>query len=145
MVTATGEKDLLWTLEEALTSGAFSAVVGALGKEERLYAFPQSRRLKLRSAETATPLFLLRHWQSGGATAANGRWRVTALPSHSPGKHGDFRFPGPSRLQLRLERMASLPPQSWEIEFDATRDLHMAPLLEHGPAGAQKGRRRSVA
>jgi hypothetical protein len=34
------------------------------------------------------------------------------------------------RLQLRLERMASLPPQSWEIEFDATRHLHVAPLLE---------------
>jgi protein ImuA len=145
MVTAAKEEDLLWTLEEALTSGAFGAVVGALGKEERLYAFPQSRRLGLRSAETATPLLLLRHWQSVGATAANGRWRVTALPSPSPGKHGDFSFPGPSRLQLRLERMGSLPPQSWEIEFDATRHLHMAPLLEHGPAGAQKGRRRSAA
>jgi protein ImuA len=135
IVTAAREKDLLWTLEEALTSGAFGAVVGALGKEERLYAFPQSRRLKLRSCETATPLFLLRHWQSGGATSATGRWRVTALPSRSPGRHGDFRLPGPSRLQLRLERMGSLPPQSWEIEFDATRHLHMAALLEHGPAG----------
>ena len=145
MVTAAREKDLLWVLEEALTSGAFGAVVGALGREERLYAFPQSRRLKLRSSETATPLLLLRHWQSGGATAAHGRWRVTALPSRPPGKHGDFRLPGPSRLQLRLERMGSLPPQSWEIEFDATRHLHMAPLLEHGPAGAQKGRRRSAA
>jgi protein ImuA len=145
MVTAAREKDLLWALEEALTSGAFGAVVGMLGKEERLYAFPQSRRLGLRSSETATPLFLLRHWQSVGATAANGRWRVTATPSRSPGKHGDFRFPGPSRLQLRLERMGSLPPQSWEIEFDATRYLHMAPLLEHGPAGTAIRRRRSAA
>jgi hypothetical protein len=41
MVTGAREKDLLWTLEEALTSGAFGAVVGALGKEERLYAFSQ--------------------------------------------------------------------------------------------------------
>jgi protein ImuA len=145
MVTAAREKDLLWALEEALTSGAFGAVVGALGKEERLYAFPQSRRLKLRSSETATLLLLLRHWQSGGATAANGRWRVTALSSRSPGKHGDFSLPGPSRLQLRLERMASLPPQSWEIEFYATRHLHMAPLLEHGPAGSASRRRRSAA
>jgi hypothetical protein len=59
-----------------------------------------------------------------------GRWRVTALPSRSPGKHGKFNFLGTSRLQLRLERMAGLPPQSWEIEFDATRHLHVAPLLE---------------
>jgi protein ImuA len=145
VVTAAKEKELLWALEEALISGAFGAVIGALGKEERLYAFPQSRRLKLRSAETATPLFLLRHWQSTGATAANGRWRVTALPSRSPGRHGDFRLPGPSRLQFRLERMSSLPPQSWEIEFDATRHLHMAPLLEHGPAGTVVRGRRSAA
>jgi protein ImuA len=145
MVTAAREKDLLWTLEEALASGAFGAVVATVGKEERLYAFPQSRRLKLRSAETATPLFLLRHWQSGGATAATGRWRVTALPSRSPGKHGDFSFPGPSRLQLRLERMGSLRPQSWEIEFDATRHLHMVPLLEHGPDGTAIKRRRPAA
>jgi hypothetical protein len=41
VVTAVREKELLWTLEEALTSGAFGAVVGALGKEERLYAFSQ--------------------------------------------------------------------------------------------------------
>jgi protein ImuA len=145
IITAAREKDLLWALEEALTSGAFGAVVGALGKEERLYAFPQSRRLGSRSPETATPLLLLRHWQNGGATAANGRWRVTTLPSRSPGKHGDFSFPGPSRLQLRLERMGSLPPQSWEIEFDATRHLHMVPLLEHGPAGTAIERRRSAA
>jgi hypothetical protein len=145
VVTAVREKELLWTLEEALTSGAFGAVVGALGKNERLYAFPQSRRLKLRSEAAGMPLFLLRHWQNGGATAAKGRWRVAALPSHSPGKHGDFNLLGPSRLQLRLERMASLPPQSWEIEFDATRHLHMAPLLEHGPAGTALGRRRSAA
>ncbi|MGF1621794.1 MAG: ImuA family protein [Rhodomicrobiaceae bacterium] len=144
-VTAAREKDLLWALEEALTSGAFGAVVGMLGIDERLYTFPQSRRLKLRSAAAATPFFLLRHWQSGGATAATGRWRVTALPSRSAGKHGDFRLPGPSRLQLRLERMASLPPQSWEIEFDATRHLHLVPLLEHGPTGKAIRRRRSAA
>jgi hypothetical protein len=68
-----------------------------------------------------------------GKAVANrwpGRWRVTALPSRSPDKHGKFNFLGTSRLQLRLERMASLPPQSWEIKFDATRHLHVAPLLE---------------
>lgn len=145
MVTAAREKDLLWTLEEALTSGAFGAVIGMLGKDERLYAFSQSRRLKLRSSETGTPLFLQRHWQGGGATAADGRWRVTALPSRSPGRHGEFSFLGPSRLQLHLERMGSLRPQSWEIEFDAVRHLHMAPLLEHGPAGTAKRRERPAA
>ncbi|HKJ62715.1 MAG TPA: hypothetical protein VKA94_12110, partial [Hyphomicrobiales bacterium] len=36
VVTAAKEKELLWALEEALISGAFGAVIGALGKEERL-------------------------------------------------------------------------------------------------------------
>ena len=47
---------------------------------------------------------------------------------------------GPAYLDgyaaLPLKRALRLPPQSWDIEFDATRHLHMAPLLEHGPAGA---------
>lgn len=145
MVSAAREKDLLWTLEEALTSGAFSVVIGALGQQERLYAFAQSRRLKLRSAAAGIPLYLLRHWQSTGATAANGRWRVKAMPSRSPGHHTAYRFLGPSRLQLKLERMSSVRPQTWEIEFDAARHLHMARLLEYGSAGKTSGSRRQAA
>jgi hypothetical protein len=83
-----------------------------------------------RPAAAATPLYLLRHWHSGGATAAQAAGASRRCPAGSPGKHGKFNFLGTSRLQLRLERMASLPPQSWEIEFDATSHLHMAPLLE---------------
>jgi len=35
VVTAAKEKELRWALDEALISGAFGAVIGALGKEER--------------------------------------------------------------------------------------------------------------
>lgn len=67
MITAAKEKDLLWTLEEAVASVAFGAVVGSLGSTERLYGFAASRRLKLRAAASRTPLFLLRHRSNGGA------------------------------------------------------------------------------
>ncbi len=142
MITAGKEKDLLWTLEEAIASGAFGAVIGMSGPKERLYGFASSRRLKLRSAASGTPFFLMRHWQSEGTTAAQGRWRISARPSRSEGEHGGYRLLGPPRLQLRLERMGGLPPREWEMEFDATRGFHMAPLLADGPArSAVKGRR----
>ena len=145
MVTAAKEKDLLWTLEEAVSSSAFGAVIGALGSHERLYAFAESRRLKLRAAAGKMPLFLLRHRQNGGATAAHGRWRVSALPSRPQADHAGCRLLGPPRLQLQLERMASVLPQRWEMEFDAARGFHLAPFLENGPTRAAGRRRRRAA
>jgi protein ImuA len=144
MITAAKEKDLLWTLEEAVASGAFGAVVGSLGAKERLYGFSASRRLKLRAAASQTPLFLLRHRSNGGATAAHGRWRVSALPSWSEGEHAGYALLGPPRLLLTLERMGGLPPQSWEMGFDGTGDFDMAALLENRPA-RKAGRRRQAA
>ena len=145
MITAAKEKDLLWTIEEAVSSGAFGAVIGTLGPKERLYDFAASRRLKLRVTAKEAPLFLIRHRTGGGATAAHGRWRVSALPSRSQGQHGSYPLLGPPRLQLGLERMGGLPPQAWEMEFDAARGFLMAPLLEDGPAREAGRRRRQAA
>ena len=133
MVTASKEKELLWTLEEAAISGAFGAVIGALGVKERIYGFGASRRLKLRVASGGTPLFLIRHWSAEGATAARGRWRVSARPSRPEGERAGFQLLGPARLQLELDRMGGVPPQHWEMVFDAARGFHMAPLVENGP------------
>jgi protein ImuA len=144
MVTAAKEKDLLWTLEEAVASGAFGAVVGSLDNRERFYGFGASRRLKLRAAATGTRLFILRHRLNGGATAAQGRWRISALPSRSEGQHAGYHMLGPPRLRLTLERMGGLPPQSWEMELDGTGNFHMAALLEDRPA-RKAGRRHQAA
>ena len=145
MVSAASEKDLLWSLEEAVTSGAFSAVIGALGPGERLYGFAASRRLKLRSMETATRLFLIRHRLSNGTTAAHGRWRVASLPARSERGHAGSKLLGLPRLRINLERMGSVPPQSWEIDLDIARDFHMAPELEHGPPAKTGSRQRQAA
>lgn len=144
MVAAASEKDLLWTLEEAVASGGFGAVIGSLGAKERLYGFPASRRLKLRAAVSRTPLFLLRHRLSGGATAAHGRWRVAFVPSRSEGQHAGYQLLGPPRLRLSLERMGGLRPQAWEIEIDAARDFDLAALLENRPARKAGGRRQAA-
>jgi protein ImuA len=140
MITAAKEKDLLWTLEEAVASGAFGAVVGSLGPRERLYGFAASRRLKLRAAASRTPLFLLRHRSNGGATAAHGRWRVSALPSRSEGEHAGYALLGPPRLRLTVERMGGLPPQSWERGVDGTGDFNM----EDRPATKAEQRRQAA-
>jgi protein ImuA len=145
MVAAAKEKDLLWALEEAVASDAFGAVVGSLDPRERLYGFSASRRLKLRAAASRTPLFLLRHWSNGGATAAHGRWRVSALPSQSQREHAGYALLGPPRLRLTLERMGGLPPQSWEMGFDGTGDFDMAALLEDRPARKAGKRWRQAA
>jgi protein ImuA len=144
MVTAAKEKDLLWTLEEAVASGTFGAVVGSLGDKERLYGFAASRRLKLRAAASRIPLFLLRHQSNGGATAAQGRWRVSALPSRSEGEYAGHALLGQPRLLLTLVRMGGLPPQSWEMGFDGTGDFHLAAQLEDRPA-RKVGKRRQAA
>jgi protein ImuA len=133
MVTSPKEKELLWTLEEAAASGAFGAIIGALGAKERIYGFAASRRLKLRATSSGTPLLLIRHWSAEGATAAHGRWRVSARPSRPQGERAGFQLLGPARLQLQLERMGGVPPQHWEMAFDGARGFHMAPVMENGP------------
>jgi hypothetical protein len=148
MVTVPNEKDLLWVIEEGVTSGAFGAVAGMLPAAERLYDFTSSRRLKLKAQTTS--LYFIRHRQARSATAAHGRWRIAALPSEQPvrdacliahNKEIRSGLVGTPRLRLELERMGGQPPQSWEMplsslwedEIDVTRDFHMAPLLENGP------------
>jgi protein ImuA len=145
MVTAPKEKELLWTLEEAAASGAFGAIIGALGTKERIYGFAASRRLKLRATSSGTPLFLIRHWSAESATAAHGRWRVSARSSRPQGERAGFELLGPARLQLQLERMGGFPPQHWEMAFDAARGFHMAPVMENGPdRDTGQGRHRAA-
>jgi protein ImuA len=144
MVSAEKEKHLLWTLEEALASRAFGAVIGVLGATERLYGFPESRRLKLRAVETGTPLYLLRHHSRGGATAAHGRWRVAAAPSRAGGMHGGVELLGPPRLRLTLEKLNGLPPQQWEMDYDVTRGFRMAAVLPDRVDRAADERRRQA-
>lgn len=133
MLSAPREKDLLWLLEEAVASGAFGGVIGWLGGREHHYNFALSRRLKLRNATKNVPLFLIRHCSGQGATAANSRWRVSALPSRIEGARGNFSFLGQPRLCLTLEKMAGLLPQSMEMEYNVSRGFHLVSPLANGP------------
>jgi protein ImuA len=143
LVSAGKEKHLLWALEEALISNAFAAVIAVLGARERLYGFPESRRLKLRNVESGTPLYLLRHHSHGGATAAHGRWRIAPIPSRSAGTHAGFELLGTPRLRLTLEKLGGLPPQQWEMEY-GTRGFRMAAVLPDRADRADERWRQAV-
>lgn len=78
------EKAVLAACEEALRHGGFGAVVGEVAR----LSMTASRRLQLCAEDTGSLAIAVRRWRRqaeaadfGQPTAANTRWRVTALPS----------------------------------------------------------------
>ncbi|GBE44206.1 hypothetical protein BMS3Bbin10_02296 [bacterium BMS3Bbin10] len=135
-VRAARERDVYWVAEQGLSCPGIAAIVLSLGAWERLYDFTISRRLKLRAERAGIPLFMIRHWRRGGASAAAARWRISALPG-APASFAGSRMPLVSspRFRLRLERGVFLKPRSWEFEYDASGRFHLASPLAHGPPG----------
>jgi len=74
------EKDVLWSMEEALKCGALTAVVG----EMKEISFTASRRLQLAVEESQVTGFILRHnVRKMNTTACVSRWKITPLPSET--------------------------------------------------------------
>jgi protein ImuA len=129
------EKELLWAAEEIVVSQGAGAVIAELGVKEGLYGFSESRRLKLRTETSKTPVFVLRHWSKGGATAAHSRWRIARLPSGAEIKTPGSALLGAPRLSAVVERCQTLPPSTvWEMESHASRGFGVASLLANGAA-----------
>lgn len=129
------EKDLLWLLEEALASGALAGVAAWVGD----LALTPSRRLALAAERHGTPLFLLRHWQASGATAAETRWCVKPLISHP--HPFDAQAPGRAVWEVTLTRARSGPPHTWEVVLDGAEDaLDLAAGVRNRPLAARAAR-----
>ncbi|MDX2264783.1 MAG: hypothetical protein NW215_07405 [Hyphomicrobiales bacterium] len=145
MVTVNREKELLWALEEAASCAALGAVVALLTRREKLYGFTASRRLKLRQEKSGVPLFIVRQG-SGDATAATARWHVGSLSSRGViTPHSSVPLLGAPHFSVRREACAGLPPQTWEIELDASLGLRMAASFSDRPARAAETGNRSAA
>lgn len=133
------EKEALWAAEEALGSKAVRAVVLWLPRQPRLYDFSGSRRLKLRAQQAGALLLTVCPPAVEAASAVTARWRLGPLPSRSAGEPSPAKMPlvGPCRLRLVLVRGLGLPPQCWEIEYDAPGHFGVAQSLCHrAPAKA---------
>jgi protein ImuA len=102
------EKDVGWTINEALKCNALSAVIG----EMRELSFTESRRLQLSVEQSQVTGFIIRTHTNLNTTACATRWRITSLPSESVDDFPGLGFP---KWKVELLRMRNGKPGSWEI------------------------------
>ncbi|MEH6404726.1 MAG: hypothetical protein V7750_15225 [Sneathiella sp.] len=142
-VEVNNEKDMLWVLEEGLSSPACPLLIAAITRPEKVYDFTASRRLSLRAARHGGTLLLIRHHKSDqpasgrGSTAATTRWSVTSRPSQ-PIHFKNAKVPGfgHPRWQVALTRCKRGRPNIWQLEWnnETLSFCLAAPLVDRAPA-----------
>jgi len=125
LVAPTKAIDALWTMEQALKSGALGGVIGVIEGA----TLTQTRRLDFAARDGGTPAMLLRP-TGGGLSAARRRWRVAALPSAA--NPDDAAAPGAARLLAELVRQRDGPPGDWILEAMPGGGLAVVPGLAAG-------------
>src|SRR4030095_9938777 len=109
------EKDVLWTMEEALKCNRLTAVLGEL-KE---ISFTESRKLQLAVEQSRVTGFILRHKpRSLNTIACVSRWRITSLPSESEDGMPGVGFP---RWNVELLKVRNGKPGNWKVEWLSNR------------------------
>jgi protein ImuA len=83
LVRTRSSRDVLWTLEQALASGAVSAAVGELPATCRQLNLTTTRRLALRSEARGIPVYLMTTGTDLPATACRSMWRLSPRPSRT--------------------------------------------------------------
>lgn len=105
------QKDILWTIEEALKCDGLSAVIGELPE----LSFTGSRRLQLAVEKSRVTGFILRKTsRSLSTTAAIARWNIKSLPGHVPENLPGVGF---ARWQVELLKVRNGRPGKWEVEW----------------------------
>mgnify|MGYP003627618199 CR=1 FL=1 len=125
--------DLLWTMEEALRSGAFAAVIGEIDGRAAALTLTATRRLHLAAEAGGRPALLLTGHASNGTSAAATRWCV-ASSVNATSAHASLV--GRPCWSVRLERCrtsqsGALPASSdravsdrdWRVEWDARQQM----------------------
>jgi protein ImuA len=109
------EKEILWTMEEALKCEGLSAVIAEIPN----LGFNASRRLQLAVEKSKVTGFVLRiNPRNITTTACVTRWQITSLRSQLPDGMPGVGFP---RWKVDLLKVRNGKPGSWDIEFIAGR------------------------
>lgn len=113
MIRPRDDAEALGAMETALREGGAGAVVGEIGRLERI----ASRRMQLACLRHGVTGFLLRRWPYGRkaadreATSVVTRWDVTTTPSVMDGKD-----PGPPRWRVALTHARGGRPGAWLVQ-----------------------------
>lgn len=107
------EKEILWTMEEALKCQGLAAVIGNV----QGISFTASRRLQLAVEKSKVTGFLIRQINRTQVTTAFiSRWKITTAASvHAPGLPG-VGFPC---WNVQLEKVKNGKPGNWVISFQS--------------------------
>jgi len=139
LAPVTTAAEALWTLEQALRSGAVSLALGAVDGA----TLAQTRRLDF-AAKQGEAVGLILPRGLDGLSAARRRWRISTLQSAAD--PDDPRAPGRARLTAELVRGRGERPGVWMLEQDdETHRLRLADRLAGdglaaiGHAGAPSG------
>ena len=114
-ITVTLKKPLalLWTMEEALKSGALAMVMGDAGAAHADLTVTRRLQLAAHAGKSAGMLVFAR--DEASATASHTRWRVASAASRSP-PH-DAQAPGPPAWHVELTRARGGRPGAWTLEW----------------------------
>ena len=149
LVQTTRDPATLQAMEAALREGGVAAVVGEVGRLDRLAA----RRLQLACGKRCVTGLVLRRWPHGvrqnarpEGNAAATRWRLH--PEPSPVEPIGAEKPGPPRWRVELLHARGGRPGAWIMEqgnFADAATTHplrvVAVLADHSAARPASGRR----
>jgi protein ImuA len=144
MVTVALRKQqaILWTADEALKSGALSAVI--LDLDPAKCTVTTTRRLQLAAQAGQTPAIIVMAQASALPSAARSRWAVASLPSLPP--RLDERAPGKPAWRVELRRCRRGKPGFFSVEWDhATHRFSLVAAVSGGAADAGPGEGRRAA
>jgi len=132
LIATKAGQDMLWAMEEALLSGAASAVIGEIWGVPKALNFTATKRLQRAAQIGKTPCLLMRYGREKPASGAHERWQVTSQPS-GPHPHNPDA-PGRPGWTLDLFKARTRGPSIWTVEYDSqSHHLHLAAALADGP------------
>jgi protein ImuA len=109
------EKDILYTIEEALKCSQLTAVIGEINQ----LTFKESRRLQLAAEQSRVTGFLIRPEQQTLNTIASvSRWRITSLPGEIHDGMPGVGFPA---WKVALLKVRNGKPGTWKVEWSSNR------------------------